>query len=53
MTSKENLNSEEQVRKLPRTDTRSQPSITAMTSAEDVLIEINATNLKTVTERLR
>lgn len=40
------LNSEEKALKLLRTDIQYPLSITATTNAEDVLTEINATNLK-------
>ena len=50
---KESLNSEVKAERLLKTDIQSQRNITVTTNAEDVLIEINATNLKTATERLR
>ena len=49
----ESLNSEVKAERLLKTDIQSQRNITVTTNAEDVRIEINATNLKTATERLR
>ena len=49
----ESLNSEVKAERLLKTDIQSQLNITATTNVEDVLTEINAINLKRVTERLK
>ena len=49
----ESSNSEEKAPRLPRMAIRSRPNITATTNTEDVLTEINAINLKWVTELSR
>ena len=49
----ENSSSEEKAKRPLRTDTRSQQSITATTSAEDVLIETNAISPRMATEQLK
>ena len=49
----ENLNSDERVLRLPRMGIPFLRSITAMTNAEDVLIEISATSLKKNTEQFK
>jgi len=49
----ESSNSEVKAERLLKTDIPSLPSITVMTDAEDVLTEINAINLKRVTELLK